>query len=469
VSRDPVLARAHVVIAGVGGIGCPAAWALAEAGVGRLTLVDPDVIAPHNLPRQVLFRPGDVGRRKAEVAAERLRRPGLEVQVVRGALDGRNARQLLDVATLLLDATDGASAKDGLNALAVERGLPFVHAAGLRSEGRVLDVPSGGRPCLACLFGRLGGDVGGTCSDLGVWNGVVGSVGVLAALTAVRRLREPRAPSRGYDVLDLEQRRWTRLEPGTSLECPVCGPRGRPNGSEYLHADLAAGVEAPTSAPDGVLDLTRERCPMNLLRARQRLDAAANGEVVEIWLGLEGAATVPDGVRELGHAVLVEEALGMGLRLRVRRAWRPDPDSPTPLDRTLLERFARQVVLPEVGEQGQRRLASARVVLRGTSPGVDVARTYLTAAGVGSVDLRPGRALAGSLPGVGVAWAARPAAEGKLEVARATWIDREQNQPGPVVEPLEQMLLGTLLADTMQRALISGQVPNDLVAPGPVS
>jgi molybdopterin-synthase adenylyltransferase len=468
VTRDLALARAHVVVAGVGGIGCPAAWALAESGVGRLTLVDPDLVALHNLPRQVLFREEDVGRRKAEVAARRLSRPGVETTAVVAPLDGKNAAGLLDGATLLVDATDGAPAKDGLNALAVERGLPFVHAAGLRSEGRLLDVPGGGRPCLACLFGRLGAEAGGSCSDLGVWNGVVGAVGILAALTALRRLREPRAASRGYDVLDLEQRRWTRLAPGPDGTCEVCGERGHPRGSTYRHVGVDGTAFATAPAPASVLDLRAERCPMNLLRARQQLDLVENGSIVEMWLGMEGAATVPDGVRALGHAVLVEEPLGTGLRLKVRRAWRPDPDAPEPMDRAGLERFARQVVLPEVGEQGQRRLASARAVLRGLSPGVDVARTYLEAAGVGSVDIRPGRNLAASLPGVGVAWAARVGASGWPEVCRAAWIEA-RGAPAPTYGPLEGMLLGVLLADTVQRALVHGAPPADLVAPGGVT
>jgi len=461
-SFDP--ARAHIVVAGLGGIGCPAAWGLAEAGVGHLTLVDPDVVALHNLPRQVLFGSDDLGRRKVEAAAERLKRPGLTLTAVKAPLDGRNANDLLYGASLLIDATDGARAKDGLNALAVERGVPLVHAAGVRSEGRLLDIPAGGRPCLACIFGRLDAEEGGSCSDLGVWNGVVGAVGFWAARVALRRLADPRAPSRGYEVLDLEQRRWTRLNARAEPECSVCGERGRPEGRAYAHADVATSAGAREPAPPGVLDLSTERCPMNLLRARQRLDAAGNGDIVEIWLGLEGAATVPDGVRALGHAVLVEEPLGMGLRLRVRRAWRPDPDAPGPMAPQELERFARQIVLPDFGEQGQRRLASARVVLRGPAPGVEVARAYLVAAGLGSVDVRSGRSLAASLPGVGVAWAARSSSEGRLEVVRAPWIEAP-GQAAPTFSPLEGMLLGALLADTVQRALIGGQAPPDLTAP----
>lgn len=453
-----------MVIAGVGGIGCPAAWGLADAGVGRLTLVDPDLVAVHNLPRQVLFTDADVGRRKAEAAAKRLARPGLTLAAHAERLDGRSAARLLAGADLLLDATDGAHAKDGLNGLAVERGLPLIHAAGLRSEARLLDVPAHGRPCLACLFGRLQADTG-TCADLGVWNGVVGAVGFLAAEAAVRRLTQPQAPPSGYEVLDLAGRRWTRLIAQADPRCPVCGAGARSRGEAFHDEGPPCSVRPGQRAPEGVLDLQRERCPMNLLRSRQALDGLAPGQVLELWLGLEGAATVPEGLRALGHAVLVEEPLGEGLRLRVRRAWRPAPDEPEPIPREVLERFARQIVLPEVGEQGQRRLQSTRVVLRGRGPGVEAAKTYLLAAGVRDVGVRDGALLAASVPGLGLAWAVSRDEGGRPEVRRAKWIDREQLTTTP--PPPASLLQGALLADTVERAIVAGAPPADLVGPLP--
>lgn len=459
------LAEAHVVVAGVGGIGCPAAWGLLEAGVGRLTLVDPDLVAIHNLPRQVLFGDDDLGRRKAEVAAARLTRPRRTVRGVVERLDARSADALLAGAHLLVDATDGAHVKDGLNALAVARGLPLVHAAGLRSEARLLDVPAGGRPCLACLFGRLGAEGAGSCADFGVWNAVVGAVGFLAAEAAVRRLAQPRAPSSGYTVLDLLGRRWTRLAADAGRACPVCGPGATPRATPFVDDGPACAVPTPGSAPPGVLDLTRERCPMNLLRAGQALEGVGPGQVVELWLGLEGAATVPDGLRAQGHAVLVEEPLGDGLRLRVRRAWRPAADEPEPIPRDVLERFARQVVLPDFGEQGQRRLQGARVMLRGLAPGTDAARTYLLAAGVRDVVVKEGQPLAASVPGLGLAWAARRGPDGHYEVRRSTWIDQDRSPS--VATPLQALVLGALLADTVERAIVLGTPPADLVSPPP--
>ncbi len=138
---------AHVLVVGAGGIGCPAAMALRNAGVGRITILDPDVVELSNLPRQVLYAPSAVGRPKAHVAALQL---GGEVSGVYGfreQLDHTNEGERLEGVDVVVDATDGARTKDWLNHLAVRRGLPLVHAAGLRSEGRLLAVPAGGRLC----------------------------------------------------------------------------------------------------------------------------------------------------------------------------------------------------------------------------------------------------------------------------------------------------------------------------------
>ena len=172
-------ASSTVLVVGVGGIGAPCAWALADAGVASVLLVDPDVVEPSNLPRQVLFGLDDVGRPKAAAAAAHLARPGRTVEGVVTSFDATTADALLARAAVVVDATDGAATKDLVHALAVAAGKPVVHAAGLGSEGRVLDVPAGGRPCLACLFGRLAsGDEGGdTCARYGVFPGVVGAVG----------------------------------------------------------------------------------------------------------------------------------------------------------------------------------------------------------------------------------------------------------------------------------------------------
>lgn len=456
--------RAHVVVVGAGGLGCPAAWALAEAGVGRITVIDPDVVEPSNLPRQVLYGEADVGRSKALVAAERLERFGGRVEGHAERLDHTNEVALLEGADVLVDATDGAPTKDWLNALAVRRALPLVHAAALRSEGRLLEVPAGGRPCLACVFGRLGDDPGGTCADLGVWGGVVGATGFLAADAALWRIEDPEGTSPGYVVLDVEGGRALTLAAEANARCPVCGDGGPRVAEPYpvsAACDASPG-DAPTPAPattHALLDLGGESCPLNLLRARREVEALQPGATLEIRLGAEGAASVPDGLRALGHELLEETPRGNGTRLLVRR--RSGAGSAVPLDRDDLIRFARQVVLPEVGEAGQRRLGAAAVEVAGDGATAETAAIYLRAAGVGRVT--PVAEADGSavrildIGGKSVALGIQADAAGRAGVVRLPGDAR----PAPTLPLPVQRALGALLADAACRTVVAGDASLD--------
>lgn len=462
----------HVLVAGAGGIGCPAVWALRLAGLGRVTVLDPDVVEPSNLPRQVLFDDADVGAPKAERVWRRFGRADADHRGIHAALDHETAPALLADVDLILDATDGAHAKDWINQLAVRRGLPLVHAAGLRAEARLLDVPAGGRPCLACLFGRLTTELG-SCADLGVWNGVVGVVGFLAAHEATRMLRGGARATVGYRVLDFASGRATTLRAAADDACPLChapSPALEPYPAPFDCAVPPGPGAAPADAPGAealpTLDLIAERCPMNLLRARRALADLPAGARLVIRLGAEGAATVPDGVRALGHRVLAETTAGDGLALQVEvvGAAADDPS----FDGADLQRYARQIVLPEVGEAGQRRLMDARVCLAGAvdgmhGPALESATRYLEAAGVGAIVDEPEDA-------THVAWAGGgevpPLPDGAIvlehtdagcragfDVARAmTWQQRYVDFP-------VALAWGALLADFVQRVIVLEDPP----------
>ncbi len=443
----------HVLVAGAGGIGCPATWGLAASGVGRITVLDPDVVELSNLPRQVWYRREDIGRPKAHVAAARLPAVGF-VGGEHARLDDTNEEALLAGVDVVIDATDGAHAKDWLNQWAVRRSVPLVHAAGLRSEARLLRVPAGGKPCLACLFGRLTEETG-SCADLGVWNGVVGTVGFLAAHAATA---EPVQGAGGYAVLDFESGRAMTLGARAAGGCPVCSEPGAVEA--YPAAPECAVPAAPTAdlpleGGDEHLDLREERCPLNLLRARKALATLPAGRTLAIALGAEGAATVPDGVRALGHRILVSRPRGDGLDLLVESSGTGDAER---LDGDALQRFARQIVLPEVGEAGQRRLGAASVRLLGLGPCVESARTYLLAAGVG-------RVTAADEPVDLVAWAGgAPRPDGlRVDVGLQRTPDGclatlDPDAPLGLYDaaPAVALAWGTLLADLVERRIVLG-------------
>lgn len=433
-----------VLVVGAGGIGGPAALALAGTDVATIRLVDPDVVDTSNLSRQILYEDADVGSAKATVAARRLEGAGPRVEGRVGRFDETSAPGLLEGVDVVIDATDGAATKDLVSALVVEAGIPLVHAAAIGSEGRVLDGPAGGRPCIACLFGyasESGEAAGDTCARVGVWPAVPGAVGALAADAAMRRLEDPRAPSGGLVVLDFASPRALVLAAQPDPACPACGAKRR---RPRPVAD-ACGVGGPSShaaAPAGVLDLRGESCPMNLLRARRAIDRMPPGGVLEIWLGAEGMQTVPGGLTTLGHAVLDSAPRGDGLHLVVRRRGGEAGARPAPDGDAWLRRFARQIVLPDLGEEGQRRIGGARVVVAGDGDAAEAAATHLRAAGALDVVRGPGPTT------------------GRLRIAAGpVSVDAPVRPSGPLAR-----FEGAALADASLRAIVRGEPPTRRIA-----
>jgi molybdopterin/thiamine biosynthesis adenylyltransferase len=168
------------LLLGMGGLGCPAALALSEERPSlRLVLVDPDRVDRSNLPRQILFRDGDVGELKAEVAARRL--PNALARAVR--FDAATAKALLRDADVVLDGTDHPETRFFANDECIRRGIPLVHGAALGWMGQVLTiVPSG--PCLRCLFEGPPADPD-TCARAGVLAPLCGVVGATMARAAL--------------------------------------------------------------------------------------------------------------------------------------------------------------------------------------------------------------------------------------------------------------------------------------------
>jgi molybdopterin/thiamine biosynthesis adenylyltransferase len=217
------LKAARVLIVGAGGLGAPAALYLAAAGVGELTLVDPDTVALSNLQRQVLYRTDDEGRAKVEAAGERLvaLNPNVRVARIEEKLTVANARELVAGHSLVLDGTDDFASRFAVNAACVAEGVTLVSGAIGRWTGQV--GVFAGRPCYRCLVPDIPPDAE-TCAAVGVVGALAGVIGAMMALEAVKLLTGAGEPLAGrlliYDALAAEVRT-VRL--GPDPECPVCG------------------------------------------------------------------------------------------------------------------------------------------------------------------------------------------------------------------------------------------------------
>lgn len=192
------LADAHVVLVGCGGIGSPALQYLAAAGIGHLTLVDDDVVDVSNLQRQTIFAPSDIGRPKAEVAAEWVRRfdLGLEVEAVVTRVGGANAARILSGASLVVDGCDNFATRLTVSDACVELKIPLTSAAIGRFQGQVANfaghLPD--QPCYRCFVGdAFDAEDCDTCAADGVLGAMVGMVGTFAVMHAIRVLLDGHA------------------------------------------------------------------------------------------------------------------------------------------------------------------------------------------------------------------------------------------------------------------------------------
>ncbi|HVV48421.1 MAG TPA: HesA/MoeB/ThiF family protein [Polyangia bacterium] len=219
------------LILGAGGLGCPAALALAAAGVTRIGVVDDDRVDPTNLHRQVLFADADVGAPKVEAFARALARrfPAVEVTAHAVRFEAGNALALVAAHDVIVDGTDNFAAKFLANDAAVLCGKPLVHGAAVGLGGQLLTVPARGRPCYRCLFEEPPpAGVGPSCAEAGVLGPVPGVIGALLGAEAARLLKGESPAFVGrlvqYDSRSMSVRT-VRYNPNPL--CAVCGPAAR--------------------------------------------------------------------------------------------------------------------------------------------------------------------------------------------------------------------------------------------------
>lgn len=213
------------VIIGMGGLGCPAAVALARAGARRLTLVDCDVVETSNLHRQPLYGPEDVGRLKVEVAKERLARafPGLALETLARRVGPDDVKTLLARHALAIDGTDSVATKFLLSDSVVRTGTPLVSGGVVQWGGQAMRIDPGGA-CLRCLYGTAPReDEVPTCARAGVLGSLAG---VLGALQASLALGPPGAAGRStLHVVDGRSLRFRTLTVRQVPGCAGCGAR----------------------------------------------------------------------------------------------------------------------------------------------------------------------------------------------------------------------------------------------------
>mgnify|MGYP000990914402 CR=1 FL=1 len=226
IAGQETLRDAHVVVIGAGGLGSPVCLYLAAAGVGHLTVIDHDTVDLSNLQRQVAHRAQDIGREKAQSAADAMRaiNPGVRVDAVVAAADEGLLALLLRDAACVVDCCDNFATRAAVNRACHAARVPLVSGAAIRMEGQlaVFDFRREAAPCYACLYGADGGD-DTTCARNGVMAPLVGVIGSLQALAAIRVITGYGESTHGkLQVFDGMRNEWRTLRISPDPACPTC-------------------------------------------------------------------------------------------------------------------------------------------------------------------------------------------------------------------------------------------------------
>lgn len=221
------LAASRVLVCGLGGLGSPVALYLAAAGVGTLVICDFDQLDLTNLQRQILYNTQDIGLLKAVAAQQHLQalNPTIEIISLAKKLSREELTEQLQHADLVIDCTDNFASRFMINEAAVHTSTALVSGAAVRMEGQVAlfrtDIKEGA--CYRCLYEVTGEGGDGTCSETGVLGPLLGVIGGMQALEALRFLVGiEQSVHSALHLFDANQMQWRKIKLKKDPQCPIC-------------------------------------------------------------------------------------------------------------------------------------------------------------------------------------------------------------------------------------------------------
>jgi len=225
--RQQALLDSHVLIMGLGGLGSPVAMYLAAAGIGKFTLVDFDRVELSNLQRQIIHTTNSLQQAKVDSAATTIKNlnPDTQTVCINRKLEQAELETLLGDVTLLIDATDNFSSRFMINRACYNTRTPLVSGAAIRMEGQVsvFDFHNPQSPCYRCLYDEEG-EENTSCSENGVMAPMVGIIGSIQAMEAIKLLTSYGETLTGKLLItDAMFQEWRSMKFKKSPDCPVCG------------------------------------------------------------------------------------------------------------------------------------------------------------------------------------------------------------------------------------------------------
>src|ERR671925_815382 len=220
------LRKAKVCVVGVGGIGNPVVTQLTAMGVGKLKIVDRDIIEISNLHRQHLYTENDLGKVKVEAAKERLEKinSSVEIEALPNSVTKYTAESIIRGYDIVVDALDSIDARYALNDACIKLNIPLIYAGALGMLGSVCTIIPNKTACLRCIFPALAEDDMPTCSTEGVHPSILYLVAGIQVSEVVKIImgREP-ALANKLLYIDLNELSFERVQMFRQEECPSCG------------------------------------------------------------------------------------------------------------------------------------------------------------------------------------------------------------------------------------------------------
>lgn len=336
------LKSSSVLVVGAGGLGCPALLYLAAAGVGRITIVDPDSVDLSNLQRQVLYTSEDQGRNKAGAAAARLRglNPLVRIEAVDARFDRSNALGLTRASDVVVDGSDNFATRYMVNDACAIAGRPFVYGAIQGFEGQVSVFNWRGGPTYRCLFPEPPEPGSApSCAEAGVLGAVTGIIGTAQACEAIKVLTGIGEPLSGrlmiLDALTMTTsviglRRDPNARPVTELPAEGYGQTCEPApardeiGPEELRRSLSAGTRIQLldvrEGWERMLGLIEPSVHLPL----GRLETSSAADLAPLDPGVATVVYCAHGIRSLRAIQVLRERHGFRSALSLRgglQAW----------------------------------------------------------------------------------------------------------------------------------------------------
>ncbi|ENY3731246.1 TPA: thiazole biosynthesis adenylyltransferase ThiF [Enterobacter kobei] len=221
------LLASRVLIIGLGGLGAPAALYLAGAGIGTLVLADDDEVHLSNLQRQILFTTKDINQPKAQITRQRLNQlnPDIELIALQTRLSDENLHREVALADVVLDCTDNMATRQAINAACVINNTPLITASAVGFGGQMMVLtPPWAQGCYRCLWPD-DAEPARNCRTAGILGPVVGVMGTLQALEAIKLLSGMETERNTLRLFDARSGGWRHLALNRASHCPECGGR----------------------------------------------------------------------------------------------------------------------------------------------------------------------------------------------------------------------------------------------------